>query len=93
MYAGLAVHPTQLYELVLNLIGFFALWSARKKIKFDGRLFLLYLMLYNCIRIVVSALRGDSLYILGTDIRIAQVMSAGIFIIALVLFIKRQGNA
>ena len=30
-----AVHPTQLYELVLNSIGFFILWSVRKKIKFD----------------------------------------------------------
>ena len=72
-YSGLAVHPTQLYELFFSMIGFFVLWSVRKKIRFDGGLFLLYLMTYNCIRIVVSSLRGDSLYIWDTNIKIAQI--------------------
>ena len=90
---GVAVHPTQLYELVLNSIGFFILWSVRKKIKFDGGLFLLYLMIYNCIRIPISSLRGDSLYIWGTNLKIAQITSAVIFVIALVLFVKRKKNA
>ena len=90
---AVAVHPTQLYELTLDLIGFFVLWGMRQKIKFDGGLFLLYLMIYNSIRIAVSSLRGDSLYIWGTDIRIAQVISAVIFIIALALYIRREKNA
>jgi len=86
-------HPTQLYEMVLNLIGFFVLWCMRKKMQFSGGLFLLYLMIYNSIRIVVSSLRADSLYIWGTDIKIAQVISAVIFIIALVLYMRREKNA
>ena len=89
-YNGLAVHPTQLYELFFSMIGFFVLWSARKKIKFDGGLFLLYLMMYNCIRIFVSSLRGDSLYIWDTNIKIAQIVSGMIFIAALCLFVKRR---
>ena len=92
-YRGLAVHPTQLYEFGLNLIGFFVLWSLRRRIKFEGGLFLLYLMIYNSIRIVVSGLRGDSLYIWNTNIKIAQIISAIIFVVALTLFIKREKNA
>ena len=92
-YAGLAVHPTQLYELIFNIIGFFVLWSVRQKIKFDGGIFLLYLMIYNSMRIVTSSLRGDSLYIWNTDLKIAQITSGVIFIIALIIFIKREKNA
>ena len=90
---ALRIHPTQLYEMVLNLIGFFGLWIARKKIKFSGGLFLLYLMIYNSIRIVVSSLRADCLYIWGTDIKVAQVISGVVFIIALALYMRRKKNA
>lgn len=93
-YGGLAVHPTQLYELGLDLCGFFILWSFRRKIRFYGGLFLLYLMLYGVIRLMVSGLRGDSLYIWGSNINIAQAISIAVFIIALGLFIlKRKKSA
>jgi phosphatidylglycerol:prolipoprotein diacylglycerol transferase len=89
-YRDIAVHPTQLYEIILNLIGFLVLWSMRRRIRFEGGLFLLYLMIYNSIRIVVSSLRGDSLYIWNTDIKIAYIVSGLIFVIAMLLFIKRE---
>ncbi len=92
-HRGLAVHPSQLYEFTFNLIGFFFIWSIRKKIRLSGGLFLIYLMTYNFIRIVLSGLRGDSLYIWNTDLKIAQVISGVIFVIAAALFIKRQKNA
>ncbi|MFH1854124.1 MAG: prolipoprotein diacylglyceryl transferase [Candidatus Omnitrophota bacterium] len=92
-YSGLPVHPTQLYEFALDLAGFFMLWSIRRRLKFDGGLFLLYLVIYSAIRIIVSGLRGDSLYIWGSTIKIAQAVSAVIFIIAALIFIKRQKNA
>ncbi|NQT75452.1 MAG: prolipoprotein diacylglyceryl transferase [Candidatus Omnitrophica bacterium] len=92
-YHGLAVHPTQLYELILNLVGFFVLWSMRQRIRFQGGVFLLYLMIYNCIRIAVSSLRGDCLYIWNTNIKIAQVISGIIFVVALIMFIKREKSA
>lgn len=92
-YSGLAVHPTQLYELALDLSGFFILWSLRQKIKFNGGLFLVYLMMYSVIRIMLSSLRGDSLYIWGSNIKIAQVISVVIFVIAMIMFINKQRNA
>lgn len=92
-YNGLPVHPTQAYEFGLNIIGFFVLWSIRRRIRFDGGLFLLYLMIYNCIRIITSGLRGDSLYIWNTNLKMEQVVSAVIFIIAFIIFIKREKSA
>lgn len=92
-YNGLAVHPTQLYEVTLNIIAFGFLFALRRKIKFEGGLFLLYLMMYGCIRLVVSSLRGDSMLIWDTNIKIAQIISGIIFIVGLVVFIKRQKNA
>ena len=92
-YRGLAVHPTQIYEFLLNLIGFFILWVARLRVKFDGGIFLLYLMIYSCVRLAVSGIRGDSLYVWTTDLKIAQVISIVIFVIAFILFKKRQRHA
>lgn len=92
-YRGLLVHPTQIYEFLLNLIGFFILWVARRKVKFDGGIFLLYLTMYSCIRLATSGLRGDSLYVWTTDLKIAQIISIIIFVIAFILFKKRKGHA
>lgn len=89
-YNGLPVHPAQLYELILNLAGFFILWSFRKRLKFDGGLFLLYLMMYAIIRPIVSQFRGDDVYIWHTNLKAANVVSIIIFIIALAVFIKRK---
>ncbi|MBC8474058.1 MAG: prolipoprotein diacylglyceryl transferase [Candidatus Omnitrophica bacterium] len=90
---GVNNYPVQLYESFLNLLGFFVLWSMRKRLKFEGGLFLLYLMIYSSIRIPMSSLRGDSLYVWGTDLKIAQIISGVVFIIALVLFAKREKDA
>ncbi len=89
-YGGLPVYPTQIYEFLLDLSAFFILWSIRRRIRFNGGLFLVYLMMYSCIRIWVSSLRGDSLYIWGTGIKVAQAVSAAIFIIALVIFMRKM---
>ncbi len=89
-YGDVAVHPAQLYELLLNFVGFLILWSIRKRMKLEGGLFLLYLMIYSSIRIFTSSLRGDSLYIWNSNLNIAQIVSGVIFIIALGIFIKRK---
>ncbi|MFC1509629.1 prolipoprotein diacylglyceryl transferase [Candidatus Omnitrophota bacterium] len=91
-YNGLAVHPTQLYETFFSAIGFLFLWSIRRRIKFDGGLFLLYLLTYNCVRIVLSSLRGDSLYIWGTGLKSAQIISGIIICAAIIIFTKKRKN-
>ena len=87
---GISRHPTQIYEFILDFIGFLLLWSSRKKIKFEGGLFLLYLMMYAVIRIIVSQFRADNFYFLGTNLTLAGFTSVIIFITAIILYIKKR---
>jgi phosphatidylglycerol:prolipoprotein diacylglycerol transferase len=75
MFPGQAIHPTQLYEMILNLIIFGILWKVRKKMKTNGHLFLLYVMLYSIIRIFVEHFRADKLTYLS---QISAAQSMGI---------------
>jgi phosphatidylglycerol:prolipoprotein diacylglycerol transferase len=53
------VHPTQIYDSLLNLALYIALaWLYRRK-KFDGQVFGLYLVGYAILRSFVEAFRGD----------------------------------
>ena len=87
---GINNQPTQIYELILDFIGFLLLWGLRKKIRFKGGLFLLYLMTYSVIRIIVSQFRADNLYLWNTGITLAGLSSLIIFIIAMALFIRKR---
>jgi len=61
MFPGQPLHPTQLYEMIFNVIIFGILWKLRKHMKVDGHLFLIYVMLYSAIRIFVEYFRADKL--------------------------------
>jgi len=89
-FLGMSSHPTQIYELILDFIGFLLLWDLRKKMKFEGGLFLSYLMLYAVIRTIVSRFRADNLYLWNTSLTLADITSAVIFVIALALFLKKR---
>ena len=88
-FCGISSHPTQIYEFVLDFTGFLLLWGLRKKIKFEGGLFLLYLMMYAAIRIIVSQFRADNFYLLGTNLTLAGLTSVIIFTAAIILYIKK----
>ncbi len=53
------VHPTQIYESILNFLNFIFLLIIFKKRKFDGQVFLIYLINYSMIRFIVEFFRGD----------------------------------
>jgi phosphatidylglycerol:prolipoprotein diacylglycerol transferase len=54
-----AVHPTQIYDSLLNVILWIGLaWLYRRK-KFDGQVFAVYLMAYALTRSTVEFFRGD----------------------------------
>jgi len=85
VYPDLPVHPTFLYESILDFIVFgFLLW-VRKKKKFDGEVFCLYFVTYSLGRAFIEGLRTDSL-MLG-NLRVSQLLSVvlvivfGIFVI------------
>lgn len=76
---GIAVHPTQIYEIVYNLIVFGILLKLRRRLKPDGSLFLIYLSLYSLWRIGIDFIREGTPFLFG--LHQAQVM--GIMILAI----------
>ena len=70
------VHPTFLYEAVWNLVVLvLMIWRSKHK-KFDGEIFLMYLVGYGIGRTWIEGLRTDQLQIGSTGIAVSQVLSA-----------------
>jgi len=84
---GLAVHPTQIYDSLLNLGLYVTMaWLYRRK-KFDGQVFAVFLMSYAVTRSLVELFRGD--YPAGHlhgGLTPAQLVSIVIFLAGVVLF-------
>ena len=56
---NIPLHPVQLYEAATNLVIFLLLWTTLKKKRFDGQVFILYLVYYSTSRFVIEFFRGD----------------------------------
>jgi phosphatidylglycerol:prolipoprotein diacylglycerol transferase len=80
------LHPTEIYDAILNLgLYIFLAWIFRHK-KFDGQIFATYLLCYAVTRSIVEYFRGDYSglhYHFG--LTPAQWISVPIFIVGLVL--------
>lgn len=70
------VHPTFLYESLWNLVLLILMLLYTKKKKFDGEIFLMYLVGYGIGRTWIEGLRTDQLQIGSTGIAVSQVLSA-----------------
>jgi len=59
-YPGVAVHPTQVYEILWCLIVFaFLFWVLRERLKPHGSLFIAYLALYSTGALIIRFFRPD----------------------------------
>ncbi|PLT29019.1 prolipoprotein diacylglyceryl transferase [Peribacillus deserti] len=86
---GAYYHPTFLYESLWNLAGFILLLFLRRVNLRRGELFLTYVIWYSIGRFFIEGLRTDSLML--TDyLRIAQVLSLSLIVIALAVIIYRR---
>lgn len=81
---GLARYPTQLFSSVLNFILFGLLIWFYPRRRFDGQVFLLYLMGYSVYRFIVEYFR-DSLINYG-PFTMGQMVTLGILLIAGLLY-------
>ena len=93
---GIGVHPTEIYDALLNLILYvFLAWLFRRK-KFAGQIFATDLIVYAIFRSIAEYFRGDY----PTDhvhagLTSAQLVSVPIFVtgIVLALFLSRRAAA
>ena len=74
------VHPTFLYESLFNLCVFLFLLWYRKRKKFDGEIFFLYIGLYGLGRSIIEGLRTDQLLLPGTSIAVSQLLGICLFV-------------
>lgn len=62
---GIAVHPTQIYEIIYNLLVFAVLLKLKGRFKPDGSLFLIYLSLYSLWRFGIDFIREGMPFLFG----------------------------
>ena len=84
---NISLHPTQLYQLIWNLLVFGLVWSFRRRVRYEGELFLSYAVLYSLGRFFIEDLRGDQLVFnfFGSGVSTARSMSVAI-ILSVVIF-------
>ncbi|MCX6356387.1 MAG: prolipoprotein diacylglyceryl transferase [Candidatus Aureabacteria bacterium] len=93
---SLPVHPTQLYEALLEFMicGFLASLFWRKR--FHGQIFFLYFVIYGTCRFAVETMRADYPVLIGVcgfGINLPQVMSVLMMIAASVVLLWMRRRA
>lgn len=87
------VHPTFLYESLWNLGVICFLYWYRTREKFQGELFLVYLLGYGLGRVWIEALRTDQLQIGNTGIPVSQLLAGVLILFSLcMIFLGRKKN-
>ncbi len=87
------VHPTFLYESLWNLGVICFLYWYRTRKKFQGELFLVYLLGYGLGRVWIEALRTDQLQIGNTGIPVSQLLAGVLILFSLcMIFLGRKKN-
>jgi phosphatidylglycerol:prolipoprotein diacylglycerol transferase len=82
---GVAVHPTQVYEILYGLLVFGMLLIFKRRFKPDGSLFLIYLSLYAVWRLGIDFLRPGTSFLFG--LHQAQVISIIVLVVCVVLLV------
>jgi len=80
-FVGIAVHPTQVYEIIYLLIMFGVALILRGRLRPDGSLFLVYLVLYSSWRIGIDFMREGTPFLF--NLHQAQVI--GIIVLAITI--------
>lgn len=75
------VHPTFLYESFWNIAVLIILLLFTKHRKYNGQIFLIYLLGYGLGRAWIEGLRTDQLIFFGTGVAVSQVLS-GVLVVA-----------
>ena len=84
---GIAVHPTQLYEIIFLLIVFGVLFWLRKRFQPQGSLFLIYLSLYSAWRLGIGFLRDGTDFLFG--LHQAQVLGIVVLLIVIPILVVK----
>ncbi len=87
------VHPTFFYESMWNVIVLILILVFTTRKKFDGEIFILYMVGYALGRVWIEGLRTDQLQIGSTGIAVSQMLSAVIAVVGVVTWIVLRVKA
>ena len=76
------VHPTFLYESLWNIGVLLIILFMTKRKKYDGQLFLIYILGYGAGRLWIEGLRTDQLLLFNTGIPVSQLLSATMVVVS-----------
>ena len=85
------LHPTQIYSATMLLSILLLLLLIKKFQRFDGQLFLLYLLFYSVGRSIIEEFRGDEArgFVFDGFLSHSQLIALVLFSISLFFYIKR----
>jgi phosphatidylglycerol:prolipoprotein diacylglycerol transferase len=84
---GMALQPTQVYEIIFNLIVFVVLLKLRGKFRPSGSLFLIYLTFYAVWRVAIDFIREGTPFLFG--LHQAQVISIVVLAVTVPLLVTK----
>ena len=86
------VHPTFLYESLWNVSVLLFLFWFRKRKKFNGEVFLMYLIGYGLGRIWIEGLRTDQLLLPVVGLPVSQLLSGCLVVGCTILVVWKRKN-
>lgn len=88
---GIALHPTQVYESAANFVIFLFVMALRKKERFQGKLFWVYLLLYSVMRFIVEFYRDDPRgWVVPNALSTAQAIGIPAALLAIYMLLKKK---
>lgn len=84
------VHPTFLYESLWNVGVLLFLFWFRKRKKFNGEVFLMYLIGYGCGRIWIEGLRTDQLLLPVVGLPVSQLLSGCLVVVCTIAVVWKR---
>jgi phosphatidylglycerol:prolipoprotein diacylglycerol transferase len=88
---GKLLHPTQVYHLVLGMMVFATLWTVQRRLKPEGSIFLLWLVLFAATDLPVRFFRVEAPFLLG--MKLAIIVDILILVITVPWLILRARSA
>lgn len=83
-----SVFPTPMYEAILGILLFLILWFLRKRIKYAGVLFGIYLMFSGTERFFIEKIRVNTIMdFMGMHVTQAEIISTSLFILGCILVV------
>ncbi len=90
---NIPLHPTQLYAALGGILIFAVLMVLRTKRKFEGQVFLWFLILHSTGRLIMERLRGDDRGLIpGTEMSVTQLIALLILLTAVVVLMIMTGR-